>query len=174
MPNATPANEMMKPTKQGLSSGAVAGVTVAALLGAGLLGALLIFLLCWRRRKTQSNDSEGAPKRNASVLSRVGLLRNSNNSEEQPTTRGPTLPQIQTSGISMGDGGPESALTMGSSLMSENRRFSRPLFSDNRLNPNALMTQPDLSRTSVSTLQDNQDYSRPLEVRNPDSTTRPA
>ena len=169
VPKASPANEMPQQTSKGLSSGAVAGITVAGVLGAGLIIAALIFLLCWRRRKSAPQDNEGRPKRNTSVLSRVGLLRNSNNSEERPSGRAePTLPQIRTTGLPPSDG-PSSALTMGSSQMGENRRFSRPLFSDNRLNPNALMTQTNLSRTSVSTLQDNQDYSRPLEVRNPDA-----
>lgn len=160
---------MPKASKTGLSSGAVAGITVAAILGAAALIAALVAMLCWRRKKNKPDDSKGGPKRNASVLSRVGLLRNNNTSEEQPN-RAPTLPQIRTSGIPIVDSGPESALTMGSSQMSENRRFSRPLFSDSRLNPNALMAYPNVSRTSVSTLQDNQDYSRPLEVRNPDAS----
>ena len=166
MPTLGQQNEMPHQTKTGLSNGAVAGATVGAIAGAALLAAL-IFLCCWRRKKNQqNNDSEGtgAPKRNASVLSRSGLLRGSN-----AEAAGPTLPQITTSGLPS-DGGLDSAATGGSSQLGEmlNRRNSRPLFSDARLNPHALMTQPNFSRTSVSTLQDNQDYSRPLEVRNPD------
>lgn len=162
-PSQAQANELPKQTKQGLSNGAVAGVTIGAIAGAALLAGAIFFGL-WRRRKNQPSDSESlGPKRSTSVLSRVGLLGKSNTSD----SHGPTLPRITTSGVGM-DGGLDSAVTYGSSEMSDGRRNSRPLFSDTRLNPNALMTQTNLSRTSVSTLQDAHDYSRPLEVRNPD------
>ena len=167
-----PVNQMPKQTREGLSSGAIAGIAVASILGAAAVIAVLVFLLCVRRRRQNPKDIEGVPKRNTSVLSRVGLLRNADPPENEQAARvAPTLPQIRTSGIPVADGGPGSALTFGSSETGENRRFSRPLFSDTRLNPNALMTQVNLSRTSVSTLQDNQDYTRPLEVRNPDTSS---
>lgn len=109
-------------------------------------------------------------KRTSSILSRTGLLRTPTDADSSVPAlvggSGPTLPRIQTSGISQGDG-PQSAATLGSE-MSEGKRLSRPMFVDDRLNPNALMQHANASRTSVGTLQDNQDYSRPLKVRNPD------
>ncbi|KAL9058906.1 MAG: hypothetical protein Q9162_001462 [Coniocarpon cinnabarinum] len=169
MPSASPATQIPQRTESGLSKGAVAGVTVGALGGAALVAGLIFLLCLWRRKNNKhSHDAEGfvgAPKRNASVLSRVGLLRGGSTANDGHVE--PTLPRITTSGLPAGSG-PQSAVTVGSWEMGENRRFSRPLFSDNRLNPNAIMQQNNISRTSVSTLQDNQDYSRPLEIRNPD------
>ncbi|KAB8801887.1 hypothetical protein FH972_026709 [Carpinus fangiana] len=149
--------------RQGLSNGAVAGITIGALAGAALVGVFLFFC-CWRRRRS-GNDHEGGIRRNTSVLSKAGLLR----SGSTKPNLGAQPPRLQTSGLAFGSGaGPASAGTLGSdSQMSENRR-SRPLFVDQRLNPNALFAQQNASRTSVGTLQDNQDYSRPLEIRNPD------
>lgn len=149
--------------KPGLSNGAVAGITIGAVAAAAILG-LLLFLFCWRKPRNDS-DQDGNMRRNTSVLSKAGLLRSGSTkplASKQP-------PRLQTSGLAFGAGtGPASAGTLGSdSQMSESRR-SRPLFVDQRLNPNALFAQTNASRTSVGTLQDNQDYSRPLEIRNPD------
>lgn len=150
--------------RKSLSSGAAAGITIGAVAGAVLLGALIF--LCWRRRRNNNRDSEGGMVRNPSVLSRSGLLRNDRDDSEFVSVA-PTLPKIRTTGIATGNG-PDSAHTVGSS-MSENRRYSRPMFVDNRLNPNALMPAENPSRTSIGTLRDEQDYSRPLEVKNPDA-----
>jgi cell wall integrity and stress response component len=50
------------------------------------------------------------------------------------------------------------------------RRNSRPLVYDQRLNPAALMEhwERNGSRASIGTMQDQRDYSRPLGVTNPD------
>lgn len=52
----------------------------------------------------------------------------------------------------------------------DSRRNSRPMVYDQRLNPHAIMQNWELngSRGSLGTLQDQRDYSRPLNVTNPD------
>lgn len=105
--------------------------------------------------RTTSNKS---PQRSSSFLN--GVLGN------KPSMVRP-LPQIHTGGFANMDGDPHrNSQTI--SPMSQ-RRNSQPLFIDSRLNPNTLMSNPNTSHTSISTLQDDQDYSRPvLSVRNPD------
>lgn len=163
-----PEHAMPRPTRTGLSNGEVAGITIGVVAGLALLGALLFFLV-WRPRR-RKRDSENGMKRSSSILSRTGLLRTPTDAGSSAPAlvagSGPTLPRLQTNGIPQGDG-PQSAATIGSSEM-ESKRLSRPMFVDDRLNPNALMQHVNPSRTSIGTLQDNQDYSRPLEVRNPD------
>ena len=170
LPPAPPEQYVAQPTNSGISKGGVAGITIASIVAVAGLGFILWFF-CWkRRREQQMQDGQGGGvHRNTSVLSKVGLLASENQVQEPREPPQATLPRIRTSGINP-DGGLDSAATFISS-MSEfpSRRISRPMFSDNRLNPNALMVHQDLSRTSISTLQDNRDYSRPLEIRNPDS-----
>jgi hypothetical protein len=129
--------------KQKLSNGAIIATAVAAVIaGIAILAAVIIALFCWRRRQERSsfehNTSDVFPQRNPSVLSKAGLL-----------------------------GGNASLHGVGSldnvSPMSE-RRNSKPLVFDQRLNPNAFMHHDDGSRTSVLTMQDNQDYTRTLNV----------
>lgn len=105
--------------------------------------------------------------RGNSVLSKAGLLRRSS-SRRGPSSGSATAyggvvgsraPRLDTDIPEMSEG-PSSATSA-----NLERRDSRPLFVDQRLNPNALMVHSDASRTSVATLQDNADYSRPLEVR---------
>lgn len=145
-------------TNQGLSNGAVAGITIGVIAAVATAG-LFFFFCCWRKRKDKGGD--GGINRNSSVLSKAGLLRHGST---RPTTGAAVLPvsnsapRLDTAipGIS----GPPSTSTVG---MLE-RRDSRPLFRDNRLNPNLLTVHSNTSRTSVGTLQDNEDYSRPLKV----------
>ena len=47
------------------------------------------------------------------------------------------------------------------------RRHSKPLVYDQRLNPSALFANPEANTSRVS-MQDQQDYSRPLGIINPD------
>ena len=189
--SAYETNQIPHQTSTGLSKGAVAGITIAAIAAVAILA--FIFFLLWRRRQAKRNGgNQGGIHRNTSVLSKVGLLSSSENHNEpsQPTGgRGPNLPRIRTSGLSFGAAGAlgggaaaaggeasksdhsgplNSAATGGSQMSLNPNRLSRPIFMDNRLNPNAIMQHPNASRSSMSTLQDNQDYSRPLQVRNPD------
>lgn len=144
----------------GLSSGAVAGLTVGV-IAATALAALFLFC-CWRRRKREKES--GGINRNTSVLSKAGLLRHASDtgSPVRPASAyiPSSAPRLDTQIPSIGISGPPSAA--GSGMLE--RSDSRPLFRDQRLNPNALMLHNDASRTSVGTLQDDKDYSRPLEV----------
>lgn len=149
---------------QGLSNGAVAGITIGVVAALAVAG-LFFFFCCWRKRKEDKNDGPGI-NRNTSVLSKVGLLRHGSTKPSPPATGiaevpvSRSAPQLDTDLPGTGISGPSSAA---SQTMLE-RRDSRPLFRDQRLNPNALMLHSDTSRTSVGTLQDDKDYSRPLEV----------
>lgn len=146
LPASTGQSQSLKQTSNaGLSNGAVAGITIGAVAGAALLGALL-FLCCRRRRQNADAEEGSGIARNTSVLSRVGLLRGSRQ-------RAPLSPHpLQSAGA-----------------MTEVPSSPRALFVDTRLNPHALMNHTNASKTSVGTLQDDKDYSRPLEVRNPDA-----
>jgi len=123
----------------------VAGITIGAVIGAALLGAL-IFFFCRRRRHDADYEEGSGITRNTSVLSRVGLLRGAR--AGAPGSQRAVLPSI---------------------AMAESPSSPQTRFVDTRLNPNALMVHQNASRTSVGTLQDDKDYSRPLEVRNPDT-----
>lgn len=147
--------------RSGLSNGAVAGITIGVIAAAAI--AALFLFCCWRRRK--SDKESGGINRNTSVLSKAGLLRNASTGGSPPTRPASayisnTAPRLDTQIPSIGISGPPSAAASG---MLE-RSDSKPLFRDQRLNPNALMLHSDISRTSVGTLQDDKDYSRPLEV----------
>lgn len=165
--SANPSNDLPVEKQKpggGLSSGAIAGIVIGVLLGVSFLA--LAFCFCWyrpRRKHQEANEviTSNPPQRESSVLSRVGLL---GAASKQYAPR--PLPKIRTSGFGGRDTGPNSQETI--SPMSQ-RRNSQPMFIDNRLNPNAMTQHPNASKSSVSTLQDNQDYSRPvLTIRNPD------
>jgi cell wall integrity and stress response component len=129
--------------KQKLSGGAVIATAVASVVvGVAILAAVVIGLCCWRRKREKSFEhgtSQGFPRRNPSVLSKAGLLGG----------------QASVTGI-------DSSYEIVSPI--SERRNSKPLVFDQRLNPNAFMQHDDGSRTSVLTMQDNQDYTRTLNV----------
>lgn len=145
-------NPVQAKSNNGLSNGAVAGITVGAVIGGLLLLCGLFFL--WRRNRR--SDEEGGMRRQPSLLSKAGLLGSAR-------SRGrPNIPTINTNVANFS--GPGSAGTIGSGEMSQARRGNV----DGRLNPAAIMRHENASRSSVGTFQDHQDYSRPLEIRNPD------
>ena len=166
--------------KGGLSGGAIAGVVIGTLLGVAAL--FLAAFLLWRRRKqADAEDGTGArksPKRNTSVLSRTGLLaraRPQSMSETnyddpaitQPQTSAPSMRQSMLYGAGIGGEGVSPVSPLGSSQdVTDSRRQSKPLVYDQRLNPSALWVHHDNS--SRVSMQDQQDYSRPLGVANPD------
>lgn len=166
-------------THTGISGGAIAGIVIGAIAAVAIIGFLMYFCCCRPRRDGNSHEEgEEGLNRNTSVLSKVGLLRSGSARNFAPSPSATRIgasaavpssissrpPRIQTDipGVS---GGPSSATT---NATMTSRRDSRPIFVDQRLNPNALMVNENTSRTSIHTLQDNHDYSRPLEVRNPD------
>ncbi|KAL9097470.1 MAG: hypothetical protein Q9165_000366 [Trypethelium subeluteriae] len=182
MPSAPPPQSNLQPQREdkNLSGGAVGGIVVGVL---GAIGLVALGFFLFRRNKRSSNDVERPrnghfspvrkliPGRQASVLSRTGLL---SSEPAPPTTEKPDLfvntsqPQLGRRGsmgasAAMGESAPHSASTA-----TAERRNSRLMFVDSRLNPNALMMGDNGSQTSIGTMQDNRDYTRPLGVTNPD------
>lgn len=188
-------------SSKGLSGGAIAGIVIAVLAFLALL-ALVIFLL-WRRRRhntTDPNNPHGypemataanpRPRRNVSVLSKVGLLARSNHDptpddDAEPSSAGPSHSTrhsafFAASAAGASDGvspssplGPQSNAST-SLYQMDSRRHSKPLVYDQRLNPSALFANADANGSRIS-MADNTDYSRPLDfgtgrlaVRNPD------
>lgn len=169
------------PQRKGVSGGTIAGAVVGSLLGVALL--LLGACLLWRRRKNKKNDPEArssAMTRNASVLSKAGLLSSSHGVEAektfddtphyQPGTASQRQSALYGGAVAAFDSGDSPASGPYATSGRDSRRNSRPLVYDQRLNPAALMQNWELngSRTSVNTMQDQRDYSRPLNIANPD------
>lgn len=188
IPNSDP--DSVKLQRKGLSGGAIAGIAIGTLLGVAalLFGAFLL----WRRRKQNSDpegvDADHAPSkfgRTASVLSKTGLLsRGRPVSVMEKDLDDPLYVNTHTGQNSVrhsmmlaaggaGDGiSPVSPLGGYHDNDSSQRRHSRPLVYDQRLNPSALFMNADANGSRVS-MQDHQDYTRPLNlgVMNP---TRPS
>jgi cell wall integrity and stress response component len=124
-----------------ISSGSVAGIAVGVVIAAiVLLAAIIIGFCCWRRRKNVKDDGEGGLNRNPSVLSRKILLGG-------------------------GSRGTNGAPYAANSPDMQEKRSSKPLGIDQRLNPNAFMQHDDGSHSSFVSMQDNRDYTRTLNVR---------
>lgn len=102
----------------------------------------------------ESEAGNSGVTRNTSVLSKTGLLGSAEKGY---------LPPVHTASHRSNTGMDIDGFTP----ISE-RRHSRPLFYDQRLNPSALMDNDNNSRASIVTMQDNRDYTRTLNVRNPD------
>jgi cell wall integrity and stress response component len=187
-------------SRKSLTGGAIAGIVIGVLAFLALL-ALVIFLL-WRRRRhntTDPNNPHGypemataanpRPRRNVSVLSKVGLLARSNHDplpedDTEPSSAHPTSARhsafFAAGGAGASDGvspssplGPQSNAS-NSLYQMDSRRHSKPLVYDQRLNPSALFANADANGSRIS-MADNTDYSRPLDlaggrlaVRNPD------
>lgn len=144
-------------SKKGSNTGTIVGAVVGAVGGLALVGGLVFFLL--RRRRQQKEDaaameaggSKDRPTRNASTLSKAGLLRGE---KDYPPVAIPVTKRHSSNG------------TDGISPISINseRRYSKPMFYDQRLNPSALMDLDNGSHTSIATIEDNRDYTRTLNV----------
>jgi cell wall integrity and stress response component len=124
-------------------TGSTIGIAIGAAIAAVAAILAIVFGCLWYRRRhdpTDNNNNNGTlfPRRNTSVLSKTGLLgtRMSTHATDPYESTSPT----------------------------SERRNSRPLVFDQRLNPNAFMTHDDGSRTSVVTMQDERDYTRTLNV----------
>ncbi|PPJ54731.1 hypothetical protein CBER1_06859 [Cercospora berteroae] len=165
----------------GMSAGTIAGIVIGILAAFAILGAALFF--CWRRRKQDSTeDGDGAAVaggkrlgRNVSVLSKAGLLARTQPSMGEhddsyyvtPATGQNSVRHSMMFGPSAGEG-VNPASPLGSSHGSDNsRRMSKPMVYDQRLNPSALFANAEANGSRIS-MQDQQDYSRPLGVVNPD------
>ena len=167
-----------------LSIGAVAGIVVGSLVG--LTALLLAAFLLWRRKKNQdSEQTAGAttaptrrPRRNTSVLSKTGLLSRNRPQSMAETNNDDNLFGTGTNSVRhsmmFGAGATVEGVSPSSPLggsqdniTSSSRRHSKPMVYDQRLNPSALFPNPDANTSRVS-IQDQNDYSRPLGVMNPD------
>jgi hypothetical protein len=163
-----------------LSIGAVAGIVVGSLIG--LTAILLAAFLFWRRKKIQDSEQvtdttpTRRPRRNTSVLSKTGLL--SRNRPQSMSENNYDDNVYGTGGNSVrhsmmfGAGATVEAVSPvsplgGSQENISSRRHSKPMVYDQRLNPSALFANADANGSRVS-IQDQNDYSRPLGVMNPD------
>ncbi|KAI5198670.1 hypothetical protein AUEXF2481DRAFT_3647 [Aureobasidium subglaciale EXF-2481] len=159
--------------QKGVSGGTVAGAVVGSVAGVALLLAGAFFL--WRRKRSETPDPESPRsssgsgsarrrmERNTSVLSKTGLLSSIGNAADAEKFHDDSA-QTHKYHVS------ESTAPIPASPDGDNRRNSRPLVYDQRLNPAALMEhwERNGSRASIGTMQDQRDYSRPLGVTNPD------
>ncbi|CAD0099266.1 unnamed protein product [Aureobasidium mustum] len=158
---------------EGVSGGTVAGAVIGSVAGVALLLAGAFFL--WRRKQSETSDDPESPRsgsgsgsarrrmeRNTSVLSKTGLLSSAGTAADMEKFQ-------DDSALGHKYHGSESTAPMSSSPDGD-RRNSRPLVYDQRLNPAALMEhwERNGSRASIGTMQDQRDYSRPLGVTNPD------
>ncbi|EME45310.1 hypothetical protein DOTSEDRAFT_43682 [Dothistroma septosporum NZE10] len=163
----------------GLGAGAIAGIVIGVLLGVALV-AIIAFLL-WRRRRNDDNERQGGSvagskksmTRNVSVLSKAGLLSRNNT---RPTSMGERdhddahnagQNSVRHSMLFAGNDGISPVSPLDSSHSGDSRRHSKPMVYDQRLNPSALFANQEANGSRVS-MQDTQDYSRPLGVMNPD------
>ncbi|KAL2357822.1 Wsc4-like protein [Cryomyces antarcticus] len=151
---AAPAEGSLQPVRAGLSGGAIAGVVMGTLVGLAALAAAMLFFLLRRRGNNAGGDAESSkpsgPQRNTSVLSRTGLL---SQDKLDPLVIPATWRHSNTTNLD----------SDGVSPMDE-KRISKPLVYDQRLNPSALLQHDNGSRASVGTMQDHRDYARPLKV----------
>ena len=179
--------------RKGLSGGAIAGIVIGSLIGLAAL--LLAAFLLWRRRR-RNGDTEGAaaagrgprsPQRNTSVMSKTGLLARGRTNDvtndmaekddrdfDEPLyvntgTGNNSVRHSMLFGAGMAGEGVSPVSPLGSTQdeTGSNRRHSRPLVYDQRLNPSALFANHEANGSRVS-MQDNADYTRPLAVMNPE------
>jgi len=145
--SASAANNIIAKPK--MSTGSIVAIAVAVVVAAVVLfAAIIVGFCCWKRKKRNTfyedadpvNGSTG-PQRNVSVLSKAGLLGATSSNR---TGSGSDKPQMA------------------------GRRNSKLQVYDQRLNPTAFMQHDDGSRSSFVSMQDNRDYTRTLNVRNPD------
>lgn len=161
----------------GLGSGAIAGIVIGTLAGVALLLAAAFFL--WRRKRMGGDDAEnsasgGSKKsmtRNVSVLSKAGLLarnRPSMGERDQDDSYYVTPPtgqnSVRHSMLFTGAEGVSPVSPLDSSHSNDSGKSARVY--DQRLNPSALFANHE--NGSRISMQDQQDYSRPLGVMNPD------
>ncbi|KAF4553443.1 Cell wall integrity and stress response component 4-like protein [Elsinoe fawcettii] len=159
------------PSQSNTPTGVIVGAVIGSLAAVAFI--LLALFLLWRRRRAEQRKSgTNGINRNASVLSKAGLLstagrtNDAEKSMEEPrygSQRQSALYDPPESPISAPGGVYETS-------SHPSRRNSRPLVYDQRLNPAAIMQdwEGNGSRTSIGTMQDQRDYSRPLGITNPD------
>ena len=165
--------------EKGLSGGAIAGAVIGSLLGVALLATALFFI--WRRKKDPESTgiSRGSPRRKGSLLSRTGLLGGArpqsmaeNNYDDAHNVESSTRPNSFRHSMMFGSGAMAAGVATTGPLADDSgsehseRRDSTLRVYDQRLNPSALFANHD--NDSRVSMQDQQDYSRPLGLANPD------
>lgn len=123
-----------KNSGSGLSSGAVAGVAVGSVAGFGAILALLLVFICTKRRQNRNS-------RDSSMNNLMTEDRNSKGSMIKGFFYGTHSPTFSSG--------------------SSNGPQRTPTFTDNRMKPGP-MIYPNGNRDSSVSLQDNEDYSRPV------------
>jgi hypothetical protein len=153
-----PSNAFLGKAKTSkIAPGYIAAAVIASVAGILLLSLALFW--CWRRRRLEDNekfaDSATPPDmhRNTSVHSKAGLLDNKN------------FPPIITTRFSSHNLDFQTTEAISPVTPVSERRNSKPLLHDQRLNPRALMVHDNGSHTSLRTLEDHRDYGRMLKVR---------
>jgi hypothetical protein len=152
-----------------MSAGLIAAAVVASVFGVALIAALIWFL---RRRRQQKegnekygdiNDDPSSSNlnRNISTNSKAGLLERG-----YPPTVATRMSRVSS------NNGPEmsSSGAISPSSPSSERRQSRLVVYDQRLNPQAMMVIDNGSHTSLNTLDDHRDYGRMLKVSDLEDT----
>lgn len=162
--------------QDGLGAGAIAGIVIGVLVGVALV-AIIAFLL-WRRKHNADDERQGGSAtgskkrmtRNVSVLSKAGLLTRNNtrhsmgeHDDVHPTSQN----SVRHSMLFAGNDGVSPVSPLDSSHSGDSTRHSKPMVYDQRLNPSVLFANQEANGSRVS-MQDTQDYSRPLGVMNPD------
>jgi cell wall integrity and stress response component len=165
----TPGASLRGTEQKGISGGTVAGAVIGAVVGVALLLAGAFFL--WRRKQSEAADPESPRsgsgsgsarrrmERNTSVLSKTGLLSSVGTAVDMEKFHDESAAGHKYHGS-------ESTAPIPNSPDGD-RRNSRPLVYDQRLNPAALMEHWERNGSRAS-IQDQRDYSRPLGVTNPD------
>lgn len=163
--NSSTSADSRPSSRNSVSGGQIAGAVVGGLAGVALIVSIATWILL-RRRNAQNagrEDGDGThpPQRNVSTLSRTGLLKSA---ERDYST---TLPPINTRHSSNDPSGTDTMTPMSE----RERRNSRPVFQDPRLNPYPYNVDQG-SHVSIISIEDNRDYTRTLNVRNPDPPGR--
>ncbi|KAK2748928.1 hypothetical protein FQN57_007211 [Myotisia sp. PD_48] len=135
-----------------LSGGAIAGIIIGSLAGFGVIAAVILWFF-FRRRQKNDDDGYRDPFHESPVPRPI--FESTLSSRVPAMTTNPTTTH---SGSGRRSGGPREATA----------RLSIPAFTDHRMKKDAMVYSNGGRHSNVS-LQDNQDYSRPvLRLTNPD------
>ncbi|EEH33070.2 hypothetical protein PAAG_04123 [Paracoccidioides lutzii Pb01] len=142
------ASQTAVPTKDSsLSGGAIAGIVTGTLLAVGLIISMVLWVFCIRRRQEKNMNDDMDP-----------FERSVPSPSFQTTLQTPAMAYNQRGSKPMNGG-------VGSN---DRNLLSVPAFTDSRMT-NDVAIYPNGNRQSNISLQDNQDYSRPvLRLTNPD------
>ncbi|KLJ09897.1 hypothetical protein EMPG_14693 [Blastomyces silverae] len=138
-PTGPPGQNDEATSSSSISGGAIAGIVVGTLLGIGLIASAILWLFCIRRRREREDlkvDSNGFDRPAPSPSFHTSIQSPAMTYQRSPSTNGP----------------------MG---MHDRNLLSVPGFTDSRMKKDVVI-YPNGNRHSNVSLQDNQDYSRPV------------